>query len=37
MSRSAAFAGSRTASIFNISASEIIIGGMSGTLGLNIP
>ena len=32
----AAFVGSRPASIFNIPASEIIIGGISRTLGLNV-
>ena len=32
----AAFVGSRPASIFDIPASEIIIGGISGTLGLNV-
>ena len=31
----AAFVGSRSASIFNIPVSEIIIGGISRTLGLN--
>ena len=32
----AAFVQSRSASIFNIPASEIFIGGISGTLGLNV-
>ena len=36
VSRPAAFVGSRPASIFNIPASEIILGGISGTLGLNV-